>query len=63
MTIEELTEKVKSENETRPYEETFRLLLKARIIDRNGHYHKDFFSEKTVERSKKHPFPIPESMK
>ncbi len=63
MTIEELTVKVKNEIGKRSHEDNFRLLVSANIIDKNGYFHKDFFSPETVARSKKHPFPIPESMK
>lgn len=37
---------------TRTPEERAALLIKAKILDENGNYHKDFFRPETVEKSK-----------
>lgn len=37
---------------TRTAEERAALLIKAKILDENGIYHKDFFRHETVEKSK-----------
>ncbi len=37
---------------TRTPEERAALLIKAKILDENGNYHKDYFRPETVEKSK-----------
>ena len=36
----------------RNHEQRLEFLQKAKILDENGHYHKDYFSKETVEVSK-----------
>lgn len=37
-------------------EQRAKLLVRAKILDENGHYHPDFFSEETVAKSKANKF-------
>ena len=51
MSIEELIESVKKRKSTP--EEMRDLLIKAKVLDEDGNYHKDYFSKETIERNKK----------
>jgi hypothetical protein len=51
MCIETLMTKVKSRTYTD--QERSELLVKAKILDDQGYYHKDFFTKATVDESKR----------
>jgi hypothetical protein len=54
VTLAVVRQKSKGEKimKTRTPEERAALLVKAKILDENGNYHKDFFRPETVEKSK-----------
>ena len=56
MNITELTKKVREKAASRTIQKTIRLLQKSHIIDKDGYYSDQFFSEKTVanDRSTSH---------
>lgn len=51
-TVEEVIEKVKKSIVKRTPEECDALLVKAKILDENGDYHPDFFSEETIQKGR-----------
>jgi hypothetical protein len=52
MSMVELMNKVKESASKRTDEEWNRLLIEARILDKDGNYDARYFSKETVERSK-----------
>ena len=52
MTIDELIERIQESAKHRTPEQEMKMLRKAHILDRNGHYCARFFSKETVEMSK-----------
>jgi len=60
MNIIELTKKVRESAATRTKEQQIELLRKANIIDENGYYSAQFFSESTVANdiAKGHPIKV-----
>lgn len=52
MSIEELIVKVQEAEKKRTPKERRELLVKARILDKNGHYDARYFRKETVEKSK-----------
>jgi len=49
MDIKEITENMTQTMEKMTQKEKFDLFLSAKIIDKDGYYHPDFFSESTVK--------------
>ena len=52
MSIEELILKVKEAEKTRTPQQRRELLIKAHILDQDGHYDARYFRKETVEKSK-----------
>jgi len=52
MSIDELIAKVKESEKKRTQQQRRELLIKAHILDDNGHYDTRYFRKETVERSK-----------
>lgn len=53
MNVKEMIKLTRQNVENRNHEQRLEFLQKAKILDENGHYHKDYFSKETVEASKK----------
>lgn len=53
MSIRELTAKVKEASTHRTHRTRVRMLKAANIIDKNGYFAEQFFSEETVEKDRK----------
>lgn len=53
MSITELMEKAKVSASKRTPQDRKRLLVKAHVLDTNGYYDAQYFSQKTVANSKK----------
>lgn len=53
MNIEKLTKKIKEDSPNRTEKERFQLLIESNILTPEGIYHPDYFSEETVEKSRK----------
>jgi hypothetical protein len=58
MSIDELIEKAKESSKKRTREEGIQMLRDAHIIDEDGFYCKDFFSEETVRKDREQNNPI-----
>lgn len=58
MCIEELTKKASSFLEDSSRAEQVKLLRDAKIIDKDGYLHPDYFSKDTVEKNKAKNKPI-----
>ena len=52
MSIDELIAKVTASEKNRTNKQRHELLIKAHVLDKNGHYDAKYFSKKTVEKSK-----------
>ena len=52
MDVKEMIKLTQQNVENRNHEQRLKFLQKAKILDKNGHYHKDYFSKETVEASK-----------
>jgi len=53
VSIDELIAKVQEAEKKRTPKQSRELLIKARILDKNGHYDSRYFRKETVEKSKK----------
>ncbi|BDY14001.1 hypothetical protein [Hydrogenimonas cancrithermarum] len=53
MLVDELIAKVKEAEKKRTPKQSRELLIKARILDKNGYYDARYFRKETVEKSKK----------
>lgn len=52
MSITKLTEKVKLAAKHRTRQQRLVLLQKAKILDEEGEFHRDFFTKRTIEKGK-----------
>lgn len=52
MSIDELIVKVTASEKKRTNKQRHALLIKAHVLDENGHYDEKYFRKKTVEKSK-----------
>ena len=52
MSIKDLTQKIQTASLNRTHRQRVQLLQKARIIDKNGYFSEDYFSEETVEKDR-----------
>jgi hypothetical protein len=52
MSVRELIKKVEVADRKRSRKDSFKLLVKAKILDKDGCYDARFFSENTVKRSR-----------
>jgi len=53
MCINELLKRAKKASASRTHEKRVEMLKQAKIVDKNGYYHKDYFSPETVAKDKK----------
>ncbi len=53
MTIEELTKKVFDATRKDTHEERVRILRDAKVIGRDGHFLKEYFSPETIQKERK----------
>ena len=53
MSVDELIAKVQEAEKKRTQKQSRELLIKARILDKNGHYDARYFRKETIEKSKK----------
>jgi len=58
MCIEELTQKAKTFIKESSHNDRVQLLLDAKIIGKDGYFHPDYFSPKTVAQNKAENKPI-----
>ncbi len=52
MNIKELIRRIEVADRKRTKKDRFKLLVKAKILDKDGYYDSRFFSKDTVEKSK-----------
>ena len=52
MSVDDFIVKVQESEKSRTSEERRELLMKANILDKNGHYDARYFRKETIEKSK-----------